>query len=79
MGTIRVWIVDSGGVGEHGFGRVPPFGFTGLAPTICGRGYDGDELAEEVARSAGEASACAGWRSIGGKWVHVLGAAVGLQ
>ena len=49
---IGVRVVHGGGAGDHGFGRVPPFGFTGLAPTICGRGYDGDELAEEVAFGA---------------------------
>ena len=37
-------VVDSGGAGDHGLGRV-----RGLAPTVGGRGYDGDELAEEVA------------------------------
>ena len=44
--AVGVRVVDSGGAGDDGLGRVPPFGFTGLAPTICGRGYDGDELAE---------------------------------
>jgi hypothetical protein len=49
LGAVGVRVVDSGGAGDDGLGRVPPFGFTGLAPTICGRGYDRDELAEKVA------------------------------
>jgi hypothetical protein len=36
--AVGVRVVDGGGAGDHGFRRVPPFGFTGLAPTICGRG-----------------------------------------
>ena len=42
--AVGVRVVNGGGAGDHGFGRV-----RGLAPTICGRGDDGDELAEEVA------------------------------
>ena len=42
--AVGVRVVDSGGAGDHGFGRV-----RGLAPTICGWGYDGDEVTEEVA------------------------------
>ena len=45
--AVGVWVVDGGGAGDHGFGRV-----RGLSRTICGRGDDGDELAEEVAFGA---------------------------
>jgi Pentapeptide repeats (8 copies) len=50
--AVGVRVVDGGGAGDHGFGRVPPFGFTGLAPTLGGGRDDGDELAQEVAFGA---------------------------